>query len=320
MEDHTERRYLVSIDGGGTKTGICVYDCVRKDRRSDVCGGGNYKTHGIGTVFGRIHDCLKGLLPETDDVPSAVCFLVMGLSGCDSPRDFEIYAEMMRKMGFLDERMLICNDSELIFRALTDAPGICAVAGTGTIALAFGRDGSVFRAGGWGAPISDEGSGYWIGAEMIRAYLDRIDGIGSGNEFFRIFPEKLGCSSNEEAAALLAVQTTPEVAEWAKTVCGMAEENDLCHEIVRRAAEKTAILAASACRKASFGPDEELSIVESGGLFRNALYEGVFRNALINCLPAGYYRFLRPEGTPAEEGIRLAMKMADKMATTQSGD
>ena len=67
METNGERRYLISIDGGGTKTGVCIRDCVLETVISRVIGGGNYKTHGIETVRERIQSCLREMLPDTED-------------------------------------------------------------------------------------------------------------------------------------------------------------------------------------------------------------------------------------------------------------
>jgi len=318
MGRRTEGRYLISIDGGGSKTGVCVYDCRRKSSESVICGGGNYKTHGIETVRERIFSGLRELIPNEKDIPAATRFLVMGLSGCDSSRDFEIYTEMMLSAGFAKEKMLICNDSEMIFRSVTEAPGICTVAGTGTIALSFERNGRICRAGGWGAPISDEGSGYWIGAEIIRHYLNYVDGIGRSDVFFGKFRGCLLCGSDTDAAAMLASLDTANTAKWAKHVCDAAAENELCRKIVAEAAEKTARLTASVYRKSGFESQPLIRIAEAGSLFKNQLYEQCFRNHLRNILPVDNYEYIRSEGIPAEEGIRLAMKMANESVTTQS--
>ena len=320
MDRNMDRRYLISIDGGGTNTGVCIYDQPRDSLKSKIIGGGNYKTHGIDNVRTRIHTCLKDMLPDVEDIPASTRFLVMGLSGCDSQRDFDVYAEMMRQIGFQTEQMMICNDSEMIFRSLTDPPGICVVAGTGTIALAFGADGQTWRSGGWGAPISDKGSGYWIGAAITEKYLDWIDGIGEDNDFYPRFRETLDADSDEEAAAILAAMTPAEIAEWARPVFDTAQNNSLCMEIIRSAAEKAASLTASVFRKAGFMTDDHLYIVESGSLFKNELYESGFREFLLTLLPNVDYQFLQSEGLPAEDGIKLAMKMAEKSVTTQSGD
>ena len=304
------KRYLISIDGGGTKTDLCVYDCLADSSHTLTCGGGNYKTHGIETVRERIGQGLREALPDAEDIPSAVRFLVMGISGCDSARDVEIYTDMMRSLGFAPEQMLICNDSEMLFRSVADAPGICVVAGTGTIALSFETNGKVCRAGGWGAPISDEGSGYWIGSVMIRCYLEWIDGIGRDAPFFTRLTAVSPNGDPEEAAAILADLHPAQTAEWAKTILEAAEEDIFSENIVKTAAGKTALLAASVYRKSKFQKETGICIVESGSLFKNELYENEFRSSLKRLIPADNCHILRSDGIPAEDGIRLAKKLA----------
>ena len=305
-----EKRYLISIDGGGTKTAFCVYDCLTDSHRTFVCGGGNYKTHGIEVVRERIEQGLRDALPEAGDLPAVVRFLVMGISGCDSARDVEIYTDMMQSLGFASEQLLICNDSEMLFHSVAEAPGICVVAGTGTIALSFETNGKTCRAGGWGAPISDEGSGYWIGAEMIRCYLEWIDGIGQDAPFFAQLAAVSPSGNCEEAAAILADLHPAKTAEWAKPILEAAETDILSEKIVKTAAGKTALLTASVYRKSNFHKETGICIVESGSLFKNEMYESEFRNALKRLIPADNFQFLRSDGIPAEDGLRLAKKLA----------
>jgi glucosamine kinase len=49
------------------------------------------------------------------------------------------------------------------------------IAGTGTIGWAMVQD-KIHRIGGWGLPISDEGSGAWLGGELLRRVLWARDG------------------------------------------------------------------------------------------------------------------------------------------------
>ena len=91
-------------------------------------------------------------------------------------------------------------------------------------------------------------------------------------------------------------------------------------KIIQNAAEKTAQLTASACRKGGLLQKKDLNIVESGSLFKNDLYETSFQKRLTGLLPGNDYHFHRSDGVPAEEGINLAMKMADRTVKTQSCD
>lgn len=55
-----------------------------------------------------------------------------------------------------------------------DGDGGVIVAGTGAIGWAVVK-GQVHRVGGWGLPISDEGSGAWLGGELLRRVLWATD-------------------------------------------------------------------------------------------------------------------------------------------------
>jgi glucosamine kinase len=69
---------------------------------------------------------------------------------------------------------------------ITDAQAACVgahrggdggviIVGTGTIGWGE-RNGRQFRVGGWGLPVSDEGSGAWLGCEALRRVLWAHDG------------------------------------------------------------------------------------------------------------------------------------------------
>jgi N-acetylglucosamine kinase-like BadF-type ATPase len=56
-------------------------------------------------------------------------------------------------------------------------PGVVVISGGGTVAYGRAADGRSFRAGGWGHLLGDEGSGYWIGLEAIKAALRSKAGV-----------------------------------------------------------------------------------------------------------------------------------------------
>ncbi|MBZ0266437.1 hypothetical protein K8I28_17400 [bacterium] len=57
------------------------------------------------------------------------------------------------------------------YGAFAGDEGVIVIAGTGSIAFGRNRQGTIARAGGWGWLLGDEGSGWWIGKEAIRALL-----------------------------------------------------------------------------------------------------------------------------------------------------
>jgi glucosamine kinase len=80
-----------------------------------------------------------------------------------------------RQLSFFD--VSVTSDARAAcIGAHTGRDGGIIIAGTGSIGWAIlgGRD---HRVGGWGFPISDEGSGAWLGCETVRRTLWAHDGL-----------------------------------------------------------------------------------------------------------------------------------------------
>ena len=90
-------------------------------------------------------------------------------------------------------------------------PGVLLIAGTGSIVIGRDKNGSMFRVGGWGPYFGDEGSGFWIGREAVRAALRSVDAQAP-----REFAERI--------AADLGLKSIPEVVgAWAGGKIGVPE-------------------------------------------------------------------------------------------------
>jgi glucosamine kinase len=77
--------------------------------------------------------------------------------------------------------LLLAGDQEIALDgAFHGGPGILIIAGTGSNVLGRAADGTMYSAGGWGPALGDEGSGFWIGHEALRAgFWARDHGIAS---------------------------------------------------------------------------------------------------------------------------------------------
>ena len=66
--------------------------------------------------------------------------------------------------------LLLSGDEEIALSgAFKGGPGILVIAGTGSNVMGRAADGTMYSAGGWGPALGDEGSGFWIGQEALRA-------------------------------------------------------------------------------------------------------------------------------------------------------
>ena len=96
-------------------------------------------------------------------------------------------------------------------------PGVGVISGTGSNVFGVGPDGRAWRAGGWGHVLGDEGSGYWLGVNSIRAALRDREGSGPKTALGAAACEFFDAPSIDALAALVYAKplTKGEIAAFA---------------------------------------------------------------------------------------------------------
>lgn len=160
-------RYL-GIDGGGSKTSFLLVD----EYYNEVCrvqsGPSNYLSVGADIAREAIAQGLSHLTEQ----PNIVC---AGFAGAGRPESVAFYREVLQSL-MPEAQILIESDAFIAsIAAIGIDPGVLLIAGTGSIVIGRDKDRTMFRVGGWGPYFGDEGSGFWIGREAVRAALHSID-------------------------------------------------------------------------------------------------------------------------------------------------
>jgi N-acetylglucosamine kinase-like BadF-type ATPase len=231
----------------------------------------------------------------------AACFGMSG--GPDDKR--EILAGILRA-----GRLLVTNDAVIALAGATAAgQGIITIAGTGSIA--FGRNGAgrTARAGGWGYIFGDEGGGFDIARQALRAALRMEEGWGPRTSLREIL---LGATGAPDVNDLLHRFYTPEwprsrVAKLARLVDSAAIDSDaVAVEILRGEAQQLAMLA-GAVRGQLWTEGDAVEIAYIGGVFESALLRETFRTLVelrdgVHCGP--------PRRGPAEGALLEAYRSA----------
>jgi glucosamine kinase len=245
---------FLAIDAGGTKTQCVIGDETR------VLGRGAAGTVKLMRVpeqeaTARLQAMLAEAAAAADVSLEQVTRTCFGLAGISIPAVRE-WARRTVSTEVAGE-LILCGDEEIALdAAFAGGPGILVIAGTGANAIGRSESGEIFGAGGWGPVLGDEGSGYWIGLEAIRAALRAQDTIGIGSAptcLLREVERHWGLGSLAELVALGNQRTSPgapDFAELAPVVARCAEEGDsLAAGILQRAGEELAELVALVHRK-----------------------------------------------------------------------
>ncbi|MBQ2707915.1 MAG: hypothetical protein IJF67_06580 [Clostridia bacterium] len=181
---------------------------------------------------------------------------------------------------------------------------IVLLAGTGSIAVAD-DDGRVIIAGGWGANIGDDGSGYAVGLAAIRHSLRALDCAG---ELSGLAKRLMGLSAvpqSMDAADYCALRDTVrgrlgpferrEIASKARIVGELAAEGEpVSLAILADAGRDLGALVGEAGKR--LAADAPLSVAVTGGLIHiRAYWQDAFEAAVRARMDAGEF-FYVPDG------------------------
>ena len=273
--------FFLAIDAGGTKTQCLLADETRVLARAST---GSIKLMRVSEqeATTRLHAMLAEVAASAGISLAAITRTCIGLAGLSIPavRAWATAAITAKVSG---ELILLGDEEIALDAAFTGGPGILVIAGTGSNVIGRAPDGRLHSAGGWGPILGDEGSGYWIGLEAIRAALrahDRPDEADPpplttletpGASSIRT---SLGPEEDTPSTSLLreiqhhwrlnslpdlvafanhrgdAHQLAPDFASLAPIVAGSAEQgNPLAADILRRAGEDLATLITLVAQK-----------------------------------------------------------------------
>jgi N-acetylglucosamine kinase-like BadF-type ATPase len=302
-----KKKIWISVDGGGTEARFCACNENNELLFNKSYGSTNYKTASYQVAKDNLTQGIVDLVETLEIERHEIIGTVVGVSGCDTEEDKKVYIKILKDLEFLCDRFYVCNDTELAFRAISNTKGLCVVAGTGSIVTAYDDNQLVDRVGGWGSPLSDLGSGYWIGAQILSKLIRWLDGMNEDK--LPIYDDIVDqySYSNEVLQWRLSKLSTNEVAAISELVFSYANSGNLvCKNIVKSSAMHISDLIISAYSKANF--DGVCTIVTVGGLFKDPLYLSSVKSQVMRSLGQESLRFLIASKSPAEEGLKYARK------------
>jgi N-acetylglucosamine kinase-like BadF-type ATPase len=236
-------RYVVGIDGGGTKTTAAIVGEDAVQVASATSGPANRRSAGMESASANIAEAVMEALQKASFRLDAIAGICMCLAGFDTDLDLPVPQRALRILNF-NGPAIFENDVVGAWAGATEVnPGIVAIGGTGATALGMNARGEFWRADGWDTLLGDQGSGYAVGLAAIRAAMSMLDGRVPPTPLVHALGQAYGVQTAEDMRRL--VDSTPfgkyEVASFARHVSEAAAAGDtLARAILRQAGEALA--------------------------------------------------------------------------------
>jgi glucosamine kinase len=305
---------FLGIDGGGTRTAAWLADAEGKLMARAESGPSNPLKVGFRAAQREILKAFRTCLREAGFPPaaarasrpmvlSAVC---AGIAGVDRRSVHRPLLAWMRRHIPARRHLLTYDAAIALAAAVRNAPGIIVIAGTGSIALARDNQGTLLRAGGWGIPFDDHGSGYELGRMAVGAALEACDGRGPHTILMDRICRHLDLGNITEIVAQQLEQQ--QVAALFPLVMEAAREGDLvARHLCDNAARDLTGLAVALLKRADWTCCAT-PVVTTGGVFRSStLIRRAFARHLRRFAPLARVELL--ERPPVEGALWLARNL-----------
>ena len=266
-------RFFLGVDGGQSSTTAMIGD---ESGRVVGIGRGSECNHvqgpeGRAKFINAINGCI-GLAGFLGAQFEAAC---LGFSG--GPADKE---ELLREMLHVSGTMTITHDGLIALTgAAAGAPGIIMIAGTGSFAFGRNAEGRTARVGGWGYIFGDEGAGYDIARQALRASLRYEEGWGPPTVLHTMLRQATGeKTANDVMHRFYTVDyPRPKIASYAKLVDEASANGDAAARNILLAAAQQLAGFTSAVRSQLFKEGEPAFIAYIGGVYNSNLLRERFR-------------------------------------------
>jgi N-acetylglucosamine kinase-like BadF-type ATPase len=299
---------LFGADGGGTKTVGLLTDQDGKPLAEAQVRGTNPNVVGFDRSSQNLTDLILRCCEKAGRAPSEIGAVVLGVAGTATPAIGERLSETLR-MELSDHvedlpPIQIEIDARIALEgAFGGDPGLILIAGTGSVVLGKRSDGEIFRVGGWGWILGDEGGGHYIGLEALKALTRDFDGRADVGTLKELFSDRFGLSSREKI--IVAVyQEEFSLASLAPLVLQAAEKNDpVSVQILQSCSALVAEQVSAAADRIREG--ETVKVVFIGGLIdHETVYAGILRKTILEIAPG--IEVCAPDKSPVEGAILMA--------------
>ena len=239
--------YFIGIDGGGSATRAVVINERREELGRGESGPSSHYAVGPAAATTACRDAAHAAVNAARALHSEfsadqIAAWGFGLAGVRREADQELMNAFLGeicKVPFILETDVVAAHAG----AFAGDPGIVVSAGTGAITLGADEWGEQFYADGWGPLLGDEGGGYWIGVEALRAICRSLDGRAHPTRLTEPVFKMLGVADGGELVQFIYSEecTRNDIARIAEVVFEMADEG--ASEAMEIRARAAAIMA-----------------------------------------------------------------------------
>lgn len=170
----SKKSFYLGIDAGGTKCELMIADTDLKKIFSSKFKSLHYSVVGAKVIAEKFSALIKDVLKKNNLDIKDCKGICIGLAGAREDADRKLLKKEFSKRLKFNKIRIETDTMTGLYGAFDGADGLILISGTGSVL--FGKSGNkIYRVGGWGRILGDEGSGYWIGLQALKQIVKEYD-------------------------------------------------------------------------------------------------------------------------------------------------
>jgi len=312
-----KREFVAGVDGGGTKTLVVLEDRHGGTQTTWTGGPSNFQMIGVDEAAKVIVEGVRTCCAQASVEQAELAAVFAGLTGAgrdsDRNRMRASLESQLAQAGYAAPRVRVDSDARIALEgAFGGEVGIILIGGTGSIAFGKGYDGTIYRVGGWGRILGDEGSGFSIGREGLNLVARHLDGRIRSTILTQLVAEKLNLTDQDQI--IIAVyRENFDVASVAPLVIEAAAQHDMeCERILNKATfdltEHVRTMTLKIERAARGRPRQKIPLALLGSvLTSDTVFRKILKHKITFSLPQ--ITIVPPKLPPAGGAILMAQSL-----------
>ncbi|MDP2864330.1 MAG: BadF/BadG/BcrA/BcrD ATPase family protein [bacterium] len=310
-----EKKYVIGVDGGGTKTVAALANLEGKILAFGKSGSSNVRNVGLKIAVENIAKAIEKVLKKTEK--SGILSTFIGLAVIqEEPRLKEKVKKALFKYKEISPifkgKLEIDSDQIVAFRAgSNERNGVSLIAGTGCVAHGW-RKGKEEKSSGWDW-LADEGSAFWVGQKAFQVVFKDLDGRGQKTKIKEIAFRKFKIKNEEELMAKVYSKNPIEIIPYFSIFCDLASKrgDKIAKNIMREAGKELSISAKTVIKKLGF-QKVKFPLVLVGGIFQSKIVLRTVKREVKKFAPKT--EFIQPKNEPVVGAVKLAIEHSSDSA------
>jgi N-acetylglucosamine kinase-like BadF-type ATPase len=302
--------FFLGVDAGATKTAAHITDKQGVILGVGRAGSASFRVQTKeafrDNIVRAIEEAARAARVQTNF--EAAC---IGAAGLDTPVQIKEAMQLLEGVVRVQRgQLLVVNDVQLVHpSASDDSYGVGLITGTGSNFYGKNDEGEAAFSGGLGYLLSDEGSGYWIGREVLRAAVRSADGRGKRTVLEQEVLKKFLLQNARELADVVYQSTFDKarIAELSKLAdISYKQKDEIATQLLQQAADDIAD-GVNAIVRALHMQGDTFTIVAIGGTFNSPF---PFQEKIMEQVVAQKSSFIVCDKSAAVGAAKLARRLA----------